>query len=126
MSKVQVFYDGSCHLCSREIDHYRRRDQSHKLDFVDISAAGFDAAKFGLDADKVKQHLHAQDKNGQVKTGVDSFVLIWQELGIFQPMVFLATTAPFRQALKIGYSAFAVLRPLLPKKKCDENGCAKP
>lgn len=124
--KVQVFYDGSCHLCSREIDHYRRQDSSGKIDFVDISSPGFEAKKFGLDSEKVKIHLHVRDKNGQIQTGVDSFVAIWQELEILQPMIFLAQTAPFRQIAKVGYSVFAVLRPLLPKKKCDENGCPKP
>ena len=32
-----VFYDGACPLCSREIAHYRRRQDSDDLLWLDIS-----------------------------------------------------------------------------------------
>ncbi|MEZ6044946.1 MAG: DCC1-like thiol-disulfide oxidoreductase family protein [Planctomycetaceae bacterium] len=36
---LDVFFDGECPLCRREIEMIRSRDKSGKLGFVDIAAS---------------------------------------------------------------------------------------
>jgi predicted DCC family thiol-disulfide oxidoreductase YuxK len=42
--EIEVFYDGACPLCLREINLLRRRDRKHAIRFTDIAAVGFDAS----------------------------------------------------------------------------------
>jgi len=75
---MQVFYDGACPLCSREMRHYQKRDRLHRMEMVDISRADFAAEKFGLDPVKLQQMMHVRMADGRVFTQVRAFVKIWQ------------------------------------------------
>jgi len=44
---IEVFYDGDCPLCMREIRLLRQLDKRQRIRFVDIAAKGFDAATLG-------------------------------------------------------------------------------
>ena len=119
--EITVFYDGLCQLCSREIDHYRKMRGSHRISFVDITAAGFDAQVEGLDPYKVHQSLHVRDVNGQIYVGVDSFLQIWSRLDSMKKVVPLASWGPVKKVLQAGYFCFAKVRPLLPKRDCSDS-----
>jgi predicted DCC family thiol-disulfide oxidoreductase YuxK len=75
---MQVFYDGACPLCSREMAHYRKKDRLHRLETVDIAAPGFDARAYGLDPVKVQQMMHVRMADGRIFTQVRAFVKIWE------------------------------------------------
>lgn len=122
--KTAVYFDGACHLCSREIDGYRKRNVLGRLEFVDISKESFDAVSLGLDPEKVERHLHVQTADGRFVTGVDAFAEIWRQLEILRGLIFLVENQPSRSLFKFGYSAFALVRPLLPKKACKNDQCA--
>ncbi|MFN8792525.1 MAG: thiol-disulfide oxidoreductase DCC family protein [Bdellovibrionales bacterium] len=119
--RTTVFYDGLCHLCSREINHYRRMKGSDHLDFVDITLADFQANVWGLEPHKVHQHLHVVDSQGRLHTGVAAFIAIWTELPGLRWLVPLASSKPLRWVLDVGYSIFAKIRPLLPRKSCEAS-----
>ena len=123
--KVAVFYDGACHLCSREIEHYRKKDTREAFSFVDISLPSFQAVELGLDPIQVQKVMHVRAPSGELKTGVDAFIEIWNHLPGFEPLARLATKAYVRPFLDLGYHAFARIRPFLPKKKahCDSGTC---
>ena len=116
--KTVVYYDGQCHLCSREINGYRKHANSNRLDFVDIASKQFDPAREGLDAKEVQRILHVKRSDGSLVKGVDAFIEIWRTLGILGWLTFLAEHQPTRILFEGGYAAFARLRPLLPKKVC--------
>ena len=119
--QTTVFYDGLCHLCSREIEHYRRMKGSDQLDFVDITSADFDPKRWGLDPQKVHQHLHVLGVHGRWQIGVAAFIAIWTELPNLRWLVPVASWKPLRVLLEIGYSGFAKIRPLLPRKSCEAS-----
>lgn len=121
--KLKVFYDGACHLCSREIDMYRKTDVQSRLELIDISSEGFDARAEGLDPEEVLKSFHVKTVNGAVRSGVPAFVEIWKTLNIMQPLAQAYQWAPTRLAMDSAYRVFAKVRPLLPKKKCDTGVC---
>ncbi len=78
--QLQVFYDGACPLCRREMAHYGRRDRAGKIQWVDIAAADFHAAAYGLDPQRVHEVMHTRTPDGRIYTEVRSFVKIWELL----------------------------------------------
>ena len=52
--QFQVFFDGDCPLCRREIDWLRKRDRHHQIDFVDIAAPSFDEEQYGRSFETLK------------------------------------------------------------------------
>ena len=117
--RTRVYYDGLCHLCSREIDHYRRQKGAQKIQFVDITAEGFDAVLEGLNPAIVHKQIHAKREDGTLKTGVDAFVEIWDHLPRYQWAARIARIGFINRLLGFSYKVFAAIRPLLPRKKRD-------
>ena len=121
--KTTIYYDGACHLCSREIDVYRQKNHAERLRFINIAAKDFDPQKEKLDPVEINRFMHVRCPDGKIVTGIDAFAQIWSELGVFRLGRFLVNKEPSRSLLKIGYRFFAVLRPMLPKKKCVDDTC---
>lgn len=119
----KVYYDGLCHLCSKEMNQYKKIDKEKKISFIDITAKDFNAEDEKLDRKKVQDVLHVRNNEGKLLTGVDSFISIWDTLGIMQPLSTLAKNKFLRPFFDIGYISFAKARPYLPKKKCPDNSC---
>lgn len=58
--QVQVFYDGACPLCVREIKLLRWLDRKHNICFTDISAADFCASGYGKTPDQFMDEIHGR------------------------------------------------------------------
>jgi len=86
---LEVFYDGACPLCRREVEFYRRRDRAAHVKWVDIARPEFSAAAAGLDPVRVQQVMHARTADGRVYTEVSAFVKIWEALPP-RPLTWLA------------------------------------
>lgn len=124
---ISVYYDGLCHLCSREISHYMKMKGAENIEFVDITDSLFDAVAVGLDPIQVHKSMHVRDRSGMIFTGVDAFICIWKELPALRFLVPLARSAPLYSILKIFYAIFAKIRPFLPRKSCESSPyCEKP
>lgn len=124
--KTKVYYDGACHLCSREINHYRKYAAEAQLEFIDIAHPAFSAAAEGLDPVRVNREMHLRDAGGKLHYGVDAFIELWRVMpgyGVYSKIAKLKLVNPF---IQVAYHAFARLRPFLPKKKndyCDTGTC---
>lgn len=112
-----IYFDGLCPLCSREIDHYRRRRGAENLAFVDIFAPGFDAQAEGLDPVAIHQNLHVRRADGSLVCGVDAFIAIWSQLPAYGGLARLAQLTVVRPVLVAGYAVFARVRPWLPRRQ---------
>lgn len=119
--KVRVYYDGLCHLCSREINHYRGMTGAERIVFIDITEAAFNATEEGLDPVKVHKTMHVRDADGHLRLGVDAFITIWTELPALRFVVPMARAKPIHLLLTLLYSTFAAIRPLLPRKSCENS-----
>lgn len=124
---LTLFFDGLCPLCAREIAHYRKVDESGALEFVDIMDPGFEASAYGLDAGRIHREMHARRGN-EVYVGVETFVAIWEALPRYRWAARLARLPGVNGLLRVGYAAFARLRPLLPRRKerlCGAGTCRR-
>ena len=70
-SRYRLLYDGACPMCSREVLGLYRRNPN-AIDAVDIMAADFDSAAYGLSAQQVRAALYGIKPDGTVMVGMAS------------------------------------------------------
>ncbi|MES1178644.1 MAG: DUF393 domain-containing protein, partial [Myxococcales bacterium] len=71
--ELEVFYDGACPLCTREIDMLRRRDRAHRICFTDIAAESFDETSIGVPWAALMAKIHGRLPDGTLIEGVEVF-----------------------------------------------------
>ena len=103
---VEVFYDGECPLCMREIDMLRGRDRKKRIVFTDIAAPDFDPATVGLDHDTLMKRIHARLPSGELIEGVEVFRRLYAAVG-FGALVAVTRVPGVSQALDLAYTLFA-------------------
>jgi predicted DCC family thiol-disulfide oxidoreductase YuxK len=104
----EVFYDGGCPICKREIEMIRRKDKQQKLKLTDISGTSFRVPS-ELSFDQLMRSIHGKMPTGEYVVGVEVFRQIYRRLG-FQRTVSLTQVSAIGFLLNAGYSVFAKLR----------------
>jgi predicted DCC family thiol-disulfide oxidoreductase YuxK len=105
--KFEVFFDGQCPLCKREIDFIKKKDRTGQLLLTDISSDEFVEADVPLE--RLMREIHGKLPNGDYVTGVEVFRQIYQRVG-FGGLVSTSRFPIIRHLLDLGYRAFAFLR----------------
>lgn len=119
MKTLTLYYDGLCPLCSREINHYRKKTgDDPSVQYVDITDPAFDAQAHGLDPKRIHQVMHVK-VGEEIRTGVDAFIAIWEHIRGFGWMARVAKLPGMYQLAWVGYQCFALVRPWLPRRKAD-------
>ena len=104
---VEVFFDGQCPLCVREIDLLRRLDRARgRIRFTDIQAPGFDADALGIDYVALMQRIHGRLADGQIIDGVEVFRRLYEAVG-FRRLVAFSRLPGVAGALDWAYALFA-------------------
>ena len=122
---VEVFYDGACRFCSREIRTLRRLDKKGAIRFTDIAASGFDASVYGKDMDTFMSRIQARLPNGEWIDGVEVFRKLYGAIGydpVVKPLIEVSRWKPVARALDWGYDQFAKNR-LRWGGRCTDNTC---
>lgn len=125
---VEVFFDGDCPLCVREIKMLQRMDRKrNRIRFTDIAAPGFDPAPLGLTFAEMMDQIRGRLPDGTLIQGVEVFRQLYTAVGL-GPLVGVTRWWGVRQAMDAAYEAFAKNR-LKLTGRCikDESGvCAIP
>ena len=117
---INVFYDGKCGLCRREIGHYQKIASPDIFRWVDITEDKDELIKAGLTFDTALRRMHAQDHNGMLHEGVDAFILIWRHLPRWNYVAPLVSLPVIRSIAGIAYNRFADWRiNRLHAARCD-------
>ncbi|MEQ8846678.1 DUF393 domain-containing protein [Botrimarina sp.] len=116
--RVEVFYDGDCPLCRREIALIRRMDRRGRIRFTDIAAEGFSAARYGKTHGELMEEIHGRDAQGRWITGVEVFRQLYGAVGL-GPLAWLSRAPGVSQVLDWGYRVFAKQRLRLTGRRCD-------
>jgi predicted DCC family thiol-disulfide oxidoreductase YuxK len=119
---IEVFFDGGCPLCRREINFLRRWDRRGKIRFTDISSPDFQAAEVGQTEDVLMARMHGRLPDGTWLQGVEVFRRMYAAVG-FGPLVFLSRLPLISQLLDWGYVLFARNR-LRLAGRCTATSCS--
>ena len=121
--EVEVFYDGECPLCVREIDMLRRRDRRQRIRFTNIAVAGFDAGSVGVSEEALMGRIHGRLPDGAIIEGVEVFRRLYAAVGFERTVAFtrLPGVAPILDA---AYGAFAKRR-LWLTGRCPDGICQR-
>ncbi|MBE9396149.1 DUF393 domain-containing protein [Pontibacterium sp. N1Y112] len=120
--KPEVFYDGDCPLCRKEINHYIRLDTDQRVNWRNIWQERDNLAKRGIEFSDAMKWLHTTDHNGDLHRGVYSFVVIWRELPYYRWLARVVVGLKLIGLMDIVYQRFARRR---FRSRCKE-GCQIP
>lgn len=122
-----IFYDGSCSVCAKEIQHYNNKDRHDRLVLIDISEKSFDPAMYGRTREEFMAVMHVRDGDGYFFTGVDAFPVIWRALPgkFFHILAFTLMLPGVHFLAEMGYALFARYRKVFfpPEKGCKNGQC---
>lgn len=121
--ELELFYDGACPLCRREINMVRRLDRHHKVIFTDLAAPGFDASVYGKTMTQLMDEIHARLPDGTWVTGVEVFRRLYSAVG-FRWLVLPTRLPGLSHLLDAGYRVFARNR-LKFTGRCDSDGACQ-
>ncbi len=122
--EVEVFFDGDCPLCLREIRMLQRLDRDGHILFTDIAAPGFDPSGTGREWDELMARIHGRLPDGTLVEGVEVFRRLYAAVG-FRRLVSLSRLPGVRHLLELGYRLFARYR-LRLTGRCAGGTCSVP
>jgi predicted DCC family thiol-disulfide oxidoreductase YuxK len=110
MEKTEIIYNGSCPICSREVNGYARYAQAKALPltFTDLTATDLNA--LGLTPDEAAKRLHVLHE-GKLVAGVDAFAILWGEMPRFRWLAHLVALPVIHPIAVFVYDR--ILAPLL-------------
>jgi predicted DCC family thiol-disulfide oxidoreductase YuxK len=124
-ARVEVFFDGGCPLCLREINALKRFDRGRqRIVFTDIAAPAFEAARHGTDQATLMGKIHGRLADGSWIEGVEVLRQLYAAVG-FGWLVSLTRVPGISHLLELGYGWFAVNR-LRLTGRCVDGGCELP
>lgn len=120
----EVFYDGDCPLCVREIRMLQWLDRKGRITFTDIAAPSFDERTVGLDWDTLMARIHGRLPDGTLVEGVEVFRQLYAAVGL-GPLVALTRLPGLSHLAELGYRLFAKNR-LRLTGRCADGACSVP
>ncbi|MDZ4820881.1 MAG: DUF393 domain-containing protein [Planctomycetota bacterium] len=120
--EVEVFYDGACPLCLREIKLLRRWDRKGSIRFTDIDSPTFDGEAVGKSYKDLMAQMHGRLPAGEWIQGVEVFRRMYAAVG-FRRLVAVSRLPLISQILQLGYLVFAWNR-LRLTGRCTAQTCS--
>ena len=108
--RLQVFYDGACPVCRREIAFYRRRRDGAGIDWIDLSVSPPETLPPAIDRDAALERLHVIAADGRRVVGAQAFPEIWRTLSGFRTLAIVARWRAARPLLELSYAVFLRIR----------------
>ncbi len=107
---IEVFYDGKCGVCAKEIAYYRRIAPVGVFAWMDIATDPKPLDVHGISQIDALRRLHVLDDEGNWHIGVDAFVMMWQQLGYWRWLGWFVGLPIVRQIAGAAYNRFADYR----------------
>jgi predicted DCC family thiol-disulfide oxidoreductase YuxK len=107
---ITVFYDASCGLCRREILYYQKIAPKETFIWIDISENATPFTALGFSQWEGMKALHVKDASGTIYIGVDAFITMWKNLGLWRIAAVIVSLPLFYPLTVFLYSRFATWR----------------
>lgn len=114
---IEMFYDGDCPLCMREMRFLWKLDRRQRIRFTNIADADFKPAAVGKTHADLMSEIHGRLPDGSWVTGVEVFRRLYASVGL-GPLVLLTRLPVIKQLMNVGYRLFAQNR-LKLTGRCD-------
>lgn len=122
--EVEMFHDGDCSLCAREVRWFKRLDRRSRIRFVDIAAEDYDAEAIDVPWDQLMARIHARLPDGTIIEGVEVFRRLYAAVGLGW-LVALTRLPGASHLLDAAYHVFAKNR-LRLTRRCADGACELP
>ena len=122
--EVEVFFDGECPLCVREINMMKRLDRKQRIRFTDIASPTFRAKAYGRDMDDFMSRMQGRLPGGEWIEGVEVFRRLYGAIGL-RWLIPLTRLPGISHLLDAAYTIFAKNR-LRWTGRCDSDTCEIP
>ncbi len=119
--QVEVFYDGECPLCLREIKMLRWMDRKKNIRFTDIADPTFRSADYGKTMQDFMEEIQGRLPDGSWIIGVEVFRRLYAAVGL-GPLVAFTRLPGVSPGLDFGYRVFAKNR-LRLTGRCNAGAC---
>ncbi len=116
---LELFYDGDCPLCLREVRMLQRLDRRARIVFTDIAAPSFEPPE-SVDYATLMERIHARRGEAWIE-GVEVFRQLYAEVG-FSALVWWTRLPGISHLLDLAYHAFAKNR-LRLTGRCQDQVC---
>jgi predicted DCC family thiol-disulfide oxidoreductase YuxK len=108
-ARTEVYYDGACPVCSREIATYRRAEGAEGLRFVDVSCPDATLAP-DLTREDALARMHVRRADGSLVSGAAAFAALWSALPRWAWLGRIAALPVVAPLLELGYRGFLRVR----------------
>lgn len=108
--QVEVWFDGACPLCRREIMLMRRLDRAGRITFIDLVDPTSETCP--LDPEIMLARFHARE-NGIILSGAAAFAAMWRVIPLLRPLGLAARLPGVGALLEWLYVRFLRIRPRL-------------
>ena len=112
MSALEVWFDGDCPLCRREIAAMRRLDRRGAIVFTDVANG---QGSCPLDRAELLARFHARE-DGVILSGAAAFAAMWRAIPLLRPLGLAARNRTVLGLLERLYVAFLRIRPALTRR----------
>ena len=106
---AEVYYDGACPVCAREIAMYRRLTPDGRVTWSD-AARGDDRIAPDLTRKDALARLHVRRTDGRLVDGAAAFLAIWRGIDRLRPLAIALDRPSFVWLGDMLYSGFLTLR----------------
>ena len=106
---AEIFYDGTCPVCRREIAMWRKLTPEG-MDWRDVS--GPDEAAPDLSREDALARFHARRADGRLVSGARAFLALWRRHPVLRPLARVLETPPLIHLAEGGYLLFLRVRRL--------------
>jgi predicted DCC family thiol-disulfide oxidoreductase YuxK len=111
--RLEVYYDGGCPLCRREIGFLRARRGADRIDWIDLAARVEPEVVPGLARCDALARMHVRTADGQLVSGAAAFAALWRALPLTRPLGWACSWPPLLRVLEAAYVRFLRWRPRL-------------
>ena len=109
-SRVEVWFDGSCPLCRREIAFLQRLDRAGNIRFIDLTSTD----TCPLDPAVMLARFHSRE-DGVILSGAAAFAAMWRAIPLLRPLGLAARLPGVTALLEWAYVRFLRIRPRLQR-----------
>jgi predicted DCC family thiol-disulfide oxidoreductase YuxK len=104
---IKVYYNSACPVCNAGINNQKNKMPSCQIDWKDVHTQPGIYKEVSSNLELVRERLHAVDEKGEVKVGMDAFVVIWRNSPHERWKATLISFPVLRQISNFLYNVFA-------------------